>query len=185
MAPPVHEVEVKLRVADPDTVRRRMEELGAPLGPRRLQEDRFFQHPQRDLAATDEALRLRTDEGFQELTYKGPRQATDAKVREEWNIPVGADPTPFLEALGFRQAAWLRKHRESARIEACEVTLDHVEGLGWFVEVEALHEDIGRSVAAVHKTVVRLGLQDLPRVQASYLELALEAGADAAHGDAP
>lgn len=191
------EVEAKLRVADPEAIRRRLHDLGAPLESPRVQADLFYAHPQRDFARTDEALRLRFADGFLELTYKGPKQSVAGepraggaegaagaadpgaglKARAELNVPVGADPTALLAALGFRPVALLRKTRASTRLDKCRVELDHVEGLGWFLEVEALVEPAPRAAAAVHATLVRLGLADAPRVQASYLELALAAGA--------
>lgn len=174
------EVETKIRVGEVEAVRRRLAALGAGLEPARVQTDLFFQHPQRDFAATDEALRLRSEEGVLELTYKGPRHESDAKVRDEVNVPVAADPTPLLEALGFRKAAVLRKERASTRVDECRVELDHVAGLGWFLEVEALGDDAPAAAAAVHTTLARLGLEDAPRITDSYLEMALSAGAEGA-----
>lgn len=169
------EVEAKLR-AQHAKVAHRLRGLGAPPGPERVQADRFFRHPQRDFAATDEALRLRVEAGVMELTYKGPREAGDTKVREEHNVPVGADPTPMLRALGFEEGPGLRKHRASATLGGCRVELDRVEGLGEFVEVEATGMDRAAAVAAVERTLHLLGLEDAPRVHQSYLELALAAG---------
>lgn len=58
---PVHfEVEQKFPLADVAAVERRLAELGAQAGGTVEQVDRYFNHPVRDFAQTDEALRLRS-----------------------------------------------------------------------------------------------------------------------------
>lgn len=160
-------------------VRARLAALGAVPSPAAEEADTFFAHPSRDLAAADEALRLRRTAGGFELTHKGPRRAGPLKARLERTLRTADDPTALLEALGFAPSVRLRKRRERFRLPAAEVTLDHVEGLGWFAEVEALGSGDG-AVAAVQETLLRLGLEDAPREPRAYVELALAAGAAAA-----
>lgn len=181
------EVEAKVALDGPDELRAALHRLGATRGTAGLEEDVFFAHPGRDLAAADETLRLRTmppagssAQGSFELTYKGPRQAGAYKAREERTVRMADDPTALLRALGFRVAARLRKTRERHRLGALEVTLDHVEGLGWFAEVEATGADARAAEAAVQAALRELGLDGRPRVQQAYVELALAAGAPAA-----
>jgi adenylate cyclase class 2 len=171
----VLEVEVKLPCADLDAVRRRLGELGAePLGVQE-QEDTFFAHPQRDFAATDEALRLRRVGARLELTYKGPKQPGPAKARSEYTIAPESDPTAMLTSLGFRVAHTLRKRRDAHRLGSVEVALDTVQGVGTYVEVEALGDDADAARAQVADAVARLGLDRLPEETRSYLELFLDA----------
>lgn len=161
-------------------LRATLHRLGAATTPAFMEDDAFFRHPSRDLAAADEALRLRrTASGF-ELTYKGPRQAGAYKAREERTVRLADDPTALLAALGFRVAARLRKTRERHRLGALEVAVDHVEGVGWFAEVEAMAPDARAGEAAVQSALRELGLDGRPRVAASYVELALAAGSPAA-----
>jgi len=132
------EVEVKAR-ADLEKVRRKLAELGAALVSVEEQEDVYFEHPCRDLLASDEALRLRVAGGRAELTYKGPRGPGSAKSRLEVVVPVSdaAAARALLELLGFREAVRVRKRRELYRLGDVEVSLDSVEGLGTFVELES------------------------------------------------
>lgn len=182
------EVEAKVRLDGPDDLRGRLHRLGAAATPEAVEDDTFFAHPGRDLAAGDEALRLRQgppgSDGRQrfELTYKGPRGAGAYKARQELTVHLADDPTPLLAALGFRPSVRLRKTRQRFRLAALEVTLDHVEGLGWFAEVEALGVggDERSAEAAVQAALRELGLADRPRVEGSYVGLALAAGASAA-----
>lgn len=181
------EVEAKVALDAPGPLRERLRRLGATATPPAVEGDAFFAHPGRDLAARDEALRLRgpirgqdgREEGF-ELTYKGPRRAGAAKAREERTVRLADDPTALLAALGFRVSVRLRKTRERHRLGAVEVTLDHVEGLGWFAEVESVAADARAGEAAVEAALRELGLDGRPRVRESYVELALAAGAPAA-----
>jgi len=180
------EVEAKVALDGPDALRAALRRLGAEATPAAVEDDAFFAHPARDLAASDEALRLRGAHGREgergrfELTYKGPRQPGAHKAREEITVRLADDPTDLLAALGFRVSVRLRKTRERHRLGAVEVTLDHVEGLGWFAEVEALGTDARAAEASVNAALRELGLDGRPRVAASYVELALEAGAPAA-----
>jgi adenylate cyclase class 2 len=188
------EVEAKVALEGPEAVhqlRSALHRLGAAAEPPVDEVDAFFGHPGRDLVAGDEALRLRSladGEGREspegrtafELTYKGPRQAGAYKAREEKTVRLADDPTPLLRALGFTVTVRLAKRRERHRLASLEVAIDHVEGLGWFAEVEALGTDARGAEAAVQAGLRELGLDGLPRVMGSYVELALAAGASAA-----
>jgi adenylate cyclase class 2 len=177
----VVEVEAKVALPEgPGPVRDALRRLGAKPAAAVVEEDAFFAHPARDLAAADEALRLRLTSGGYELTHKGPRAAGPVKARRETTVRLTDDPTALLEALGFRRTARLRKRRERHRLGPLEVTLDEVEGLGWFSEVEAVGPDAGAAQAAVEDGLRRLGLEGRPRLRGSYVELALAAGAAAA-----
>lgn len=161
----MQEVEAKFACSDLQRIATHLEAMGATRGATVVQEDLYYAHPMRDFAATDEALRVRTVNGAVELTYKGPRADGDAKVRTEYNVPSGQNIHQLLEHLGFHAAATVRKQRESWSWRDCEVTLDTVEGLGTYVEVEQINGD-SEAVLAV---AAALGLRDVePR---SYLEL--------------
>ena len=174
------EVEAKVALDSPEDLRATLHRLGAAAAPPAGEEDVFFAHPARDLAARDEALRLRARQGTFELTYKGPRQAGAYKARQEHGVRLSDDPTALLAALGFTPSVRLRKTRQQFRLAALQVTIDHVEGLGWFAEVEALGDDPREAEAAVHAALRELGLAGRPRIDRSYVELALDAGASGA-----
>lgn len=169
----MQEAEVKLRLGpgEADRLRSRLSRLGALRGDLEVQVDTYFAHPQRDFRATDEALRLRHVGDAMELTYKGPREAGAAvKSRKEETVHVRDDPTELLQALGFRPAATVRKHREEWRLGPTTVCIDDVDGLGQFVEVEVVGEDTVQAARAVEDALGTLALAG-PRVSQSYLEL--------------
>jgi len=161
-------------------VKSRLEELGAKFEGEVYEEDTYYQHPCRDFTEADEALRLRVADGRVELTYKGPKRVYgDVKEREEYTVKV-ADGRPLarlLERLGFRPVASVRKRRLYYSIEGfAVVSLDAVEGLGCFVEIEYRGPagSTEEAVEAVERLAARLGLAGLPHTVKSYLELLLE-----------
>jgi adenylate cyclase, class 2 len=171
------EVEAKVALATPEGIRARLASWAS--SPAILEEDTFFQHPGRDLAAGDEALRLRRTATGLELTYKGPRQAGPLKVRKEVTARLADDPTALLSALGFAPTVRLRKTRQRFRKGALEAALDHVEGLGWFIEVEAVGLAGDAARQAVLAGLDELGLTGRRFVTESYVALALAAGSSA------
>ncbi|MEA3143286.1 MAG: adenylate cyclase, class 2 [Thermoplasmata archaeon] len=175
MAAPV-EVEAKLPLGDPAAARRRLLACGAVARGGHVEEDLFFLHPARDLAAADEALRLRRTPAGLELTYKGPRSGRGGvKARTELTVPVGADPGPLLAALGFRPGPQVRKHREAFTLDGLTVTLDEVERVGWFAEVEAMATDAAEGARKVEELLAKLGWESWPREARPYIALVLAA----------
>ena len=172
---PLLEVELKLKVDDLSGIALRLKEAGAVKLAEEEQVDVYFQHPCRDFAETDEALRLRVSGGSARITYKGPRLSSEAKVRREVEVGV-SDPEragEILEALGFTRVAVIRKRRSVYRLGDVNVYLDEVEGLGSFVEIEA---DPGTRdpLTRVREVARTLGLDPGKAILKSYLELCLE-----------
>jgi adenylate cyclase class 2 len=188
------EVEQKFRVTDHEPLRCRLDELGAERKGTVVQADRYFAHPARDFARTDEALRLRQvgDENW--ITYKGPKLDSQTKTRRELELPLAPGPlsleqyAELLVALGFRPVATVQKTRERWRLVyrsslereladrscAVEIALDTVERMGLFVELEATVAEEGKSLAyeAIDSLANNLKLSRIER--RSYLELLLE-----------
>jgi len=110
------EAEVKLALA-PDNaaaLRTRLAAADVRAAGTHDQTDTYFAHPGRDFRATDEALRLRSDNGALRITYKGPKLDPPRKTREEIEFALGADhatASTLLERLGFRPVAEVRKRR--------------------------------------------------------------------------
>jgi adenylate cyclase class 2 len=191
----VYEVELKFRVADPAAVERSLVGLAARFREPVEQIDRYFAHPCRDFARTDEALRLRSIGGDVAMTWKGPRIDTATKTRQELELPVAAVAaggsatgavrptveawTALLEALGFRRVREVVKRRRAARVPwhgaEVEVAVDTVCGLGDFVELElqARQEEVPQARACLESLARELGCTDPER--RSYLELLIAA----------
>jgi adenylate cyclase class 2 len=179
-----YEVEMKFAVSDLATVERKLAALGATIGENTQQVDTYFNHPARDFAATDEALRIRRQGDAWRLTYKGPKLDATAKTRREIELPLTSDGCQaeqwreVLLALGFRVVADVKKTRRTMHIpfagRAIEAALDEVEGLGSFVELELIadEDDLEAAQAVIAKLAGELGLEQPER--RSYLEMLLE-----------
>jgi len=165
------EAKVRLGAGGADRLRERLRRLGAHLGGLEVQKDTYFAHPERDLAATDEALRLRSTAFGLELTYKGPKMAGASKTRQEETVRLRDEPTALLAGLGFLEAAKVRKRRERWDLRGVEVAIDQVDGLGEFVEVEVVGTDAAEAGRRVEAALRELGLEGEQRVAASYLEM--------------
>jgi adenylate cyclase class 2 len=184
----MYEVEIKVRAAH-DDVRERLADADATSLGRVTQVDTYFDAPHRDFAETDEALRIRresrtadaTGEGETDaqLTYKGPLVDSESKTREEIEAGVenGDDVRAILESVGFAPAATVEKERECFSLQGFTVTLDTIDGLGEFVEVEAEVETESavpdrRNEAA--DLLRSLGLDPDDGIRTSYLGLLLD-----------
>lgn len=178
------EAEVKAPLDDGDAFRGRLIEQGAsPAGSVR-QVDRYFDHPTRDFGETDEALRVREQSGAIRLTYKGPRLDQATKSRTEFDVGVddGERVADLLEALGFEHVATVIKDREIFSLADVTITLDEVEGLGTYAELEKIVAEEGLDKAREQLLALAddLELDELER--RSYLELLLEKDGGAGTG---
>jgi len=190
----MYEVEIKVP-ATLATVRDRLEALGAGKRGAVVQIDTYYDAPHRSFAETDEALRIREErlqaeavddstssadgeERDTRLTYKGPLIDVGSKTREEHETGLEDGPAmrSALEALGFEPAATVRKARERYGFEGFTITLDLVDGVGEFVEIEAetaSESEIETLRTEAGSVLERLHLDVAEQVRTSYLELTL------------
>jgi adenylate cyclase class 2 len=194
----MYEVEIKVP-ADVDAVRERLRAAGAERADARHQRDVYYDAPHRDFAETDEALRVRRetplpdgigspdggngggggeDDETVKITYKGPLLDEGSKTRTEHETAVadGDAAAGVFAGLGFEPAATVEKRREFWAYDGFTVTLDAVDGVGEFVEIE---REVPES-AAIEATrdealdaLDRLGLDGSSQVRTSYLGLLL------------
>jgi adenylate cyclase class 2 len=173
------EVEAKAHLDDPERIISSIIELGGREIYFTVQRDTYYRHPNRDFAQTDEALRIREEEGRSFITYKGPKLDAETKSREELEVPL-VDPQDLgglLLRLGFEPVAVVEKRRRGYLVGTLEVCVDEVKGLGHFLEVEARGcEDLDEGRERVLGLLESLGLDRMER--RSYLELLLERGTD-------
>lgn len=170
------EVEAKYAVGDLESVRAGLDRKEVRMERRQQERDVYYNAPHRDFGETDEALRVRYDDTGVTVTYKGPKiRVGSAKAREEFNLAIADGETleGILSRLGFRRAATVSKMREFYEMGDMTVTLDDVEGLGTFAEIEILteenKEDAADRIGAIAK---ELGV-DGPPIYTSYLEMLL------------
>jgi len=165
------EIEIKSWCDDLEAVAEGLAAEGAVLSEIRNEVDVYFNHPARNFAETDEALRIRSVNGKCRLTYKGPKLSERSKARVEHETEAGDFNTlkSIIENLGFTASGIIEKKRSLYKIGDIEICLDAVEGLGTFVEIEKAGL-LGTGVEEeLYRLAAKLGLSRFER--RSYLEL--------------
>lgn len=178
-----YEVEQKFPVADLAALERALIALGAKPQEPIEQVDRYFAHPAKDYAQSDEALRIRRvgQENF--VTYKGPKLDKTTKTRREIELPLEPGEVGFqrfaelFESLGFRTVAEVRKTRRPFELHwegrTVQAVLDRVASVGTFAELELVVEpaEVEAAKACLASLVEKLRLTHVER--RSYLEMLL------------
>jgi adenylate cyclase class 2 len=177
------EVENKFQLESVDTIQAKLAELGCQFLPSVVQRDQYYNHPQRDFAKTDEALRIRSVGQENWITYKGPKIDTATKTRQEIEplLAPGSDNAEQMAAvlvsLGFRPVRVVEKSRRTAQLlwqeTQVEVALDEIEGLGSFLELEIIADEAQLDAARDSLTSLATHLSLAQPERRSYLEMLL------------
>lgn len=158
---------------------------------RHTETDDYYSRPDVDFMETVECLRVRSRDGFAEITYKPGSSAANtadgviSKVETNTRL-ADADQAEaanrLLAMLGMVSLARVEKHRvEYARAEDGDVTvsIDTVTGAGAFVEVEVLTADPAGATALLDQVECELGITGLHVVTLPYRDLVMQATASA------
>lgn len=173
------EVEVKAKIESFEKIEEKLEEIGAVKSKEEFQEDVYFNSPVVDFAETDEALRIRTTRQNGKsnvfITYKGPKIDAESKTRKEIEMGIADSKkcSDIFEAVGFRKAMTVRKNRKYFSFENFEISLDDVEGLEPYMEIEIALEDgsdYSEAQDSIFELFERLGVTD-GFERTSYMEL--------------
>jgi adenylate cyclase, class 2 len=167
------EIEAKMKVADLEAVRQRLETLGAKPAGEHFEINTFFDTPANALRAADKGFRIRANRDASSgktehiVTFKGPRQAGELKSREEIEFTVDDSDAAIqvFAELGYRVSIRFEKRRRSWRFMDCKVELDELPDLGAFVEIEGPSHD---AVIAARKV---LGLAGESLISDSYASM--------------
>ncbi len=151
------EIELKFPVEDLKPILDFLKSQNSPPEKTIQQKDTYFAHPARDFAQSDEALRIRSIGEQSFLTYKGPVLDKNIKTRKEIELPVGCsmkdgeELASMLEFLDFQKVRSVQKTRTIYHLRwkdfPVEICLDQVVGLGQFLEIETISNDLQRELA--------------------------------------
>ena len=173
------EVEVKAKINSFEDIEEKLAKIGATKTKKEFQEDIYFNSPVIDFAQTDEALRIRTtiekNDEHVFITYKGPKIDKKSKTRKE--IEMGIDDSEkcsdIFESIGFKKVRTVRKNRQYYAYKNFEISLDDIEGLDPYMEIEVSLEDgsdYSKAQDSIFKLFEKLGITD-GFERTSYLEL--------------
>ena len=176
----MREIELKYRLAGPAALRSRLAELGARREKYVLEKNTLFDTARGELRKQGCGLRLREEAEIEggagqtvRLTYKGPREPDSlVKIREELETKVvdGDAMRGIITQLGMHATVHYEKRRETWHLGDCEICVDELPDLGWFVEVE------GPSESSVAAACAQLGLPEADIVAETYVEMAHKVG---------
>jgi len=171
------EVELKVKIPSLDPVREQLKKKNAQFLGKVHEHDIYYNAPHRNFGVTDEAVRVRYTNDHAVVTYKGPKiKKFGLKAREELNFAVESGETfeKMLDRLGFTRTTDVNKWRETYKLDQASITLDLVEELGTFAEIEIIVEDENDNpTARIESIALEIGAVGEPLL-ASYLELLLE-----------
>jgi homotetrameric cytidine deaminase len=169
-------VELKARDSDPARTLDRALALGAEQIGEIRQRDTYF-------SGARGRLKLREQETdgpvlFDELIEYSRPDSIDARTSTYRRVPV-ADAAPVREALDAAYGAdvTVTKRRRVLLWEGVRIHLDDVDGLGAFVEIEALADrgsDLGTEHEKVERLRAELGVEDANLIARSYADLVRE-----------
>ena len=170
------EVEIKVKIDDKDKVVKQLKKLGFKFIKKKFQEDIYFNGIDRDFKETDEALRIRDEDGNFFVTYKGKKIDKISKTREEIEVKIEDKEKmrQIFKKLGFKEVPPIRKIREIYRKGDMEASIDEVEGLGLFLELEKVISDINDKDEVLEEMMDILKALNISKdniIRKSYLEL--------------
>jgi adenylate cyclase class 2 len=170
------EVELKVKVPSLEPVREQLARKKARSGGKVHEHDIYYNAPHRDFGQTDEAVRVRYKDDHAVVTYKGPKiKKFGLKAREELNFAVESGETfeTMLDRLGFTKTLEVNKWRETYKLGNASVSLDTVDGLGTFAEIEVIAEnEADNPTDRIGKIAQEIRVEGEPILE-SYLELLL------------
>lgn len=173
------EVEVKAKISSFNEIEKKLYQIGAEKTKVEFQEDIYFNSPIVDFAKTDEALRIRTTKEDDNtnifITYKGPKIDKKSKTRREIEMGIAdsSQCSDIFEAIGFEKVRTVRKNRQYFSYENFEISLDDIEGLDPYMEIEISLEDgqdYSEAQNSIFKLFEKLGITE-GFERTSYLEL--------------
>lgn len=177
------EIEVKIPVSNFDRLYLQLPQMGFEYRKSYEQEDSYSNSVNYDLKKRDKALRIRrtvdleTGKMWAQLNCKGPKLDKVSMSRKELEIPID-NPGAMEEILGeldfFPVHCRVKKKRYDFSCGKITASLDRVEGLGDFLELEILElgeEKRAAGLREIERVIRELGYSMEDTVRISYLSM--------------
>ena len=166
-------MEVELKAPAPKDVERTLGKLGAKKLSEEHEKDVYYDSAGR-LLRDGKTLRLRYAGHEKTLTYKGPNTHKEVKAMEELEVAVDGDIESILSRVGMSEDLVKEKLRATFELNGVKINVDDVTGLGRFVELEAIADDVGKAKDKLYSTLDRLGIPRSAAITKSYPEMIRE-----------
>lgn len=172
---PNAEIEIQVRVERSDDLRTFLD-TEATFEYEHHQTDEYFNPPHKDFTKTrpiDDWLRLRDADGAFTINFKHwNRQNGESTYADESETAIESIDTmrDILQAVDFRPLITVNKVRRTYHYQDYEISLDSVEGLGDFVEMEYQGErDSSESPALREEMIAFLKTHNIGKLQQNNL----------------
>jgi adenylate cyclase class 2 len=164
------EVEIKFRV-EFDRIREKIESIGAKFIGEEIQEDLYFSLPPKHLLRIRRIANLgESILGYKEIKDERNEEFDEIEVRVE-----DFDKTrEILKRLGFKEEVWVKKHRYIYKLDNVTFELNKVEGLGDFLDIEVMSDNIKKAKEKIWEIAKLLGLKEEDVEPRLYQELLKE-----------
>ncbi len=139
------EIEVKAKVENLDELAHKLEALGCVISEPKRQDDIIFvnySEPYDQAMPGANFLRIRKSGGKILFTVKQPQTNELDCYEREVEISDADEMYQAILLLGYHEACRVGKTRRTAKHGEYEICLDEIDGLGAFVEVEKIAEDV-------------------------------------------
>lgn len=172
------EVEAKVRINDIEGMEKRITEQGAEYTGTIKQADEYFDFPDMQIFNSGGAFRVRDSDGNYRVTYKGRKKDEETTSRDEIEIAIESAEKmiKILENMGFVRLCEINKKRKVYLLAGLKISLDEVEGLGSFMEMEGMansEKEYKEKKGEIFKLLDNLGVSSEDISQRSYMEMAL------------
>jgi adenylate cyclase class 2 len=164
------ETEIKIKIEDPESFCRRLQEIGSRVSSvRHFEDNSLLDFPDKRLQLSRSLIRIRSAEGQGRLTFKGPPRPEGVfKVREELETKVGDSESALqiLERLGMRICFRYQKYRREFAMEDVMIAVDETP-IGNYAEFEG-------SESGILELARKMGIDSPEFLRASYYSLYVE-----------
>lgn len=148
------------------------------------QKDKYYTSKYKDFIESEECLRIRTTNSYVELTWKPPTSKEMNEKGQYWKEELDIDIKSIHEkveklllVLDFIEYVEVEKRRLKFRINDFSIIcLDKIEGLGWFIEIETMHDDENYALEQNETYANKLMLKTEDKVNIPYRDLVKKNG---------
>lgn len=176
------EVEIKVQIQNKEQLAEELRNNGFEKGNLFRETDIYFDKESGELRKGDQALRIRQYENLTLhektscITYKGPKLDQISMTRKELEMKIedGETGKEILANLGFHPVMPVVKLRQYYHKKEMTACLDHVEGLGDYLELEIVvenEEEKEEGLDSILALLAKLGYRKEDIIRTSYLSM--------------
>jgi adenylate cyclase, class 2 len=138
----MREIEIKAKIQNPEAIRKKLEGKGIKLGKKLKQHDVVFGEPGKgDNQFGANWLRIRTEnDTITYFTLKSSVVGHLDSIEHETIVEDAKELELIIKQPGFKLYSELTKYRQKAQHGKVEICIDHVPGLGDFIELEKIFD---------------------------------------------